>query len=432
MVLHLCKSDKTLLLCTLIECPTFLLPLQVTGKCLAELHPSTTERLLVIIDNIEQLPPRDDLFKLLRNPNTHIVVISKYYTSPKALQKQVDQQLIRGCNIIDVMPLTAIHTTQQIAHAVLKEHHFAPQNDDQETFSRLAEFTSGSPCIISATTALLLSQLQGGDDPHESLRNFAKTILLDNAGASFKPKSVVSDSHKLNSVATGRQPSLVQRVRGIAEDVSELPSVYTTGDDDPWCTSAHYDSWQSISRVVQGCKLSAEEQLLLFCLSVFGCSPVPIALVTELSFVISKASRGSGNLLPKLSEMSLVKIYPIPVVLHSTVEVTVTENSESPFVYVPQLLSRALWKDLMTPLDRAATLATTYKALAVLHHNASPLERAILTGPCALLLEAVELNFDLMGRECYSEVYKLFIQMKVHNMNIVPADLDRKLQDRTR
>ncbi len=384
--------------------------MQTTGKHLAELHPANTERLLIVFDNLDHLPS-GELFKLLRNPNTDIIVISKKYPLPNSLQKQIDQELIRGCNVIDVMPLTMIHTTQCLAHAVLKEHHFAPQNEDQTRFSELAKFTSGSPCILRMVTSLLLSHMCDQDDPHESLSLFADALLLG-TGSTFKPRSVVST----------RQQRPMQRLRSIAQDIWELPSVYSTGDEDPWCTTADYDAWQSVGLIVRGCKLTAEEQLLLFCVSVFDCAPVPIALVTQLSFLIGKASRSPGNLLPKLLEMGLVKPYPTPVVLHSSVSTRVTEDSEPAFVHSPQILSRALWKDLMTPLDRATTLATTYKALLGLKRASSPPEQTLLLGVCTALLEAYELNYDLMGVECYEEVYKLYIQLK-----IVPTDLKQQL-----
>jgi len=133
---------------------------------------------------------------LLRNPNTHIVVISKNYAPPDALLKEVDSQLLRGCRVIDVEPLSMIHTTQRIVHSVLSAHHLAPTNEDQNFFEKLAEFTSGSPVLTDVTTALLLSEIKHDSqdkpqDIHDTLMNFKDQLCLDEMGPSTKPITVV-------------------------------------------------------------------------------------------------------------------------------------------------------------------------------------------------------------------------------------------------
>ena len=79
---------------------------------------SQTHPILIVFDYIDQMPqfsnPTTSIMTLLRNPNTHIVIISKNYAPPDALLKEVDQQLMRGCRVIDVEPLSMIHTTQRM------------------------------------------------------------------------------------------------------------------------------------------------------------------------------------------------------------------------------------------------------------------------------------------------------------------------------
>ena len=180
---------------------------------------------------------------------------------------------------------------------------------------------------------------------------------------------------------------------------------------DPWCTSAPYDSWQSIIKLVEQYNLSPEEHLLLFCLSIFSCSPVPMHVVLQLSAVIAKASNQphlSGSLHSALFNLHLLRCYPAPVILHPSLTV---EDSEHEFLYVPELISRALWKDGMSNVDKAVTISTVYKALRALQPSSGSDAVVLksLHGLCALLLEVCEQNYELVGKQCYQEVYRLLL-----------------------
>ena len=146
---------------------------------------------LVVLDHIDQMPWFSDfstsLMDLLRRPHTHVVAISKTYAPSDALLREIDHKLLRGCKVIDVKPLSMMHTTQRIVHAILSAHHFVPNDEDQKILEKLAQFTSGSPALIDVIAALFLSEMKhdsqnASQDTHDTLVNCTETALVYESG----------------------------------------------------------------------------------------------------------------------------------------------------------------------------------------------------------------------------------------------------------
>ena len=346
------------------------------------------------------------LMGLLKHPNTHIVVISKNYAPPDALLREIDHQLLRGCNIIDVKPLSPIHTTQRIVHSILNAHHLPPTNEDQNIFEKLAQFTSGSPALIDVTAALFLSQMEHNSqnesqDTHDTLVSLSNQLSLDEMDPSTKPVTIVRHE----------PPKGTAKIREISKDVYDNITSIRDPEQDPWCTSSPYDSWQAVTTLIDQCSLSVEERLLLFAVSMFSCSPVPMSVVTEISSMIAKATHKphiSTSLHSKLFQMQLMKRYPLPVILHPSLSVQ-QPSTEPEIVYIPLYIARAIWKDMMCDVDKVVTLVTMYIALRTLADNMGSSNIGFLTGLTSLLVELYELNYELMGKQCYQEVYKLYL-----------------------
>ena len=370
---------------------------------------------LVVFDFSDKVPLQDSpLFDLLKKPNVHIVIISKHSSAPNSLQKAIDRKLLRGTRVIDIQPLSTIHTTQRIVHSVLKHHHLASSNAQQCTFEDLAEFTTGSPAIIDIASSLLVSHLEQATDAstEEALLGFAGVVGL---GTLTKPQSVVR-----NKQQRLLQPPAFLAVREISQSVYDSISTVQESED-AWTTNSHYDSWQVITVLIEQCQLSPEERLLLFCLSNLNCSPIPSILVTEMATMIAKASHQShlaSILHTKLEKRNLLKPYPKPVVYHPSLAPHCPGDTD--FVYVPQLIAEAIWKDMMSDVDKVMALGTIYKAF----HNLlkqSP-SHSFLLGLCSLLVDSYELHYELVGKECFQEVYRLFLskgRAPTHFSNIV-------------
>lgn len=366
---------------------------------LAHLQISQNQHILLVLDGITELPNSDKLHNVMKNRYVHLVFNYKSNEPHDKLVKEVDRKLIRGCVIHLIEPLSTIETTQRIVYSVMKEHHLAPSNEDQQVFERLSEFTSGSPAIVKITTKILLAKFK--EDKQDALMRFSKDVSLELDRKSRLNYPETTHRAKLRSVSKLDIPS----VRSAIQDQVDI---------DIWNTNSDYDSWDSIEELIQSCDFSPKQRLLLNTLCIFSCSPIPYSLVIKLSALITTASQQShiASTLPaKLQEMCLLKKYPSPVVLHPSLADSKRTTECHEFVYVPQYVSQSIWKAI-DEKDHLIALSTVYQALLSLQHVAKPLEACFFSGLCSLLLEAFDFEFQLMGFECYKRVYQLYLEFK--------------------
>ena len=80
---------------------------------------------------------------------------------------------------------------------------------------------------------------------------------------------------------------------------------------------------------------------------------------------------------------------------------------------MPQYITQAIWKDMMSPRDKVVALSTSFMALRTLANNMSSSDTGFLGGLCSLLIEVYEVNYELMGDKCYQEVYKLYLRFHI-------------------
>ena len=188
-------------------------------------------------------------------------------------------------------------------------------------------------------------------------------------------------------------------------DIVPTISKTTFEQRDEWDTKAVYDSWESICDIIHSSGLTPEEQTLLYCLSIFGCCPIPVTFVTSLSMVITMSSGRShltANLLRSLIKKCFVFTYPSPVVMHPSLSSS-KDVLEEEFVYMPQYLASYLWKSL-DDRDRVFALAASYRTLSRLPPR--PHYVQFLLGLAAVLMDAVQLHSDLIEEDCFKEIYR--------------------------
>ena len=369
---------------------------------------SESQQVLIVFDAITRLPDLPEgSRKLLKNPGTHILVLSKTSLPPESLVREIDRDLLRGTTTIDIEPLTAVHATQRVVHTVLSEHHVAPKNQEQEIFEKLAEFMCGSPVLTDIVSALLLHRM-AEDKRHSSdiLCGFSQDIgLKDIEYTASQTAAVLSDRPQISRVAKHR--TISPRVRAVIERT--LPGV---GPELAYSTSA-FDSWVALIRLVKQCKLSPEETMLLKCLSILGCAPIPASLVTDISQYICRASQKpylAASLSSKLLKLKLLWHYPAPLIYHPTLDRQPLPSLEPEFVYVPQYVSNALCKDFFSEEDTIMTIGIVHHVMEAL----PPSTNKQPNFPCGIaqLLEQFSLqNRDVIGQDCYRAVYRLHLML---------------------
>ena len=384
-------------------------------KELSDLPDIDSQPSLIVLDSLDYLSfDESSLFKMLQKASVHVVVLSKNSASLDLLQKEIDQKLLRGITVVDVHPLTPIHTTQRMVHSILKEHHLAPSMADQTTFEKLAEFTSGSPAITEVASSLLDLELKKSDSTTEqALCDFAINVQLSELPQN-KPQTVVRSTDCQPSQHMQQPAVTATPVRDISQCLHE--SIQSLKDSkDAWITSSNYDSWQVMTVLIRQYDLSPEEQLLLNCLSHFHCSPIPIAYIIEISAIITKASHQrhlASSLHAKLKTTKLMTQYPKPVVFHPTLAHS-SASEDVDFMYVPKFIAEAVQKDMMSDIDKVMSVSIIYKAFQnAVRQPRSSVDQAFLLGICSLLFDSYELHFKLVGRQCFQEVYILFLSLQ--------------------
>ena len=372
--------------------------MQAIDSEISALTVNEAQKALFVFDGMTSLPDSEALLRLLKSYYVHVIVLFKNYDSTDKLIKEVDRKLVRGCTIRKVEPLSLIHSTQRIVHSFMKENDFTPSNNDQQVLEKVAEFTAGSPLIVDITSQVVHSCFSDKEEPIQALE---ESLCLENT------PSVSKKNYAL--------PVYRSQTRSASQIMSKAV------DENPqykWATNVEYDSWSSLLTLIDACGLTMEEKLLLNCLSVFSCSPIPFSMVTELASIIAKSAQKqhlAGTLHCNLIKYKLICIYPHPVVLHSSVlHASSQQELGSDFMYVPQYLSQCIWKNLEN-IDQVVAYNLAYHTLVVLHQSVTiknGFENQFYGALCSLLLESVESNFELVGKECYQAVYSLFLNYK--------------------
>ena len=325
-----------------------------------------------MFDGLTQCPESEGLLNLLKGKYLHIIVVSTATESPHNLVKEIDRKLLRGCTIHNTEPLTKIHSTQRIVHSLLKKLEVTPSNADQEMFEKMAEVACGSPVIVDIASEVVTSRYE--QHGSEAVVHLSDILSLDHQELS-------------------------------KQDTSS----YSSGEF--YVTHSTYDSWDSVVNLIDECDLSMEERLLLNCVSIFGCTPVPFTLLTEMSSMIAQTSRSihlAGSLHQKLFQHSLLKVYPQQLVFHPNFNDQVPNDTTSKFLCVPQLVSRSLWNRMMD-VDKVVVLSIAYATVSTLRNHSGDYD---ISGLCSILVQLFERNYDLVGENCYQQLYSLYLSCK--------------------
>ena len=378
-------------------------------KPLNKLRLSDTQQALVVLDNAIELPSSGKLINFLKHSNVHVIILSKSADPLDSFVKEVDKTLIRGCSIHEVKTLSTIDSTQRIVYEISKQYYLKANNNDQAIFEKLAEFTSGSPLIVDIAAQVLLKFVQeNSDEPSEGLNKFADSVQLSKSRKFFH-KSPLASSFRGIDDTYFQVRAISDTLTRLVPNITSVPPNHT----DVWESESEYDSWDSIGALIQRCVTTPGEMLLLQALSIFGCIPIPIQLVTTMSSLIAQSSGHShlgGILHERLMEAKLILRYPQPVVLHSSYTKDDKASEEPLFLYLPQYLASQLW--LCNDIDQVMAVTVAYKALQkVIEEKNAELLHFYLGLIPPLEEKTALLDLGAVKKHCYEAVYELYLQL---------------------
>ena len=369
---------------------------------------SELQQYLFVCDGISELPTSETLLQLLGNRYVHCVMLYHHYLPPDNLIRAIDCKLLRGCKVHHLEPLSMILSTQRIVYSMQKEINFTPKCNDQNIIEKISNFTCGSPILVNIVSRLLCSFINASQQsPQEVLQDFAKAISLNTSQDNC---SSISDSLSSCSSSASSSPSFERPLSVRVSDSFSSISTLSPECRDEWDTLCIYDSWDSIAELLNICQFDSETKLLLDCLSHFGCGPIPVSIVSSLSALISKISGKThlaGSLLSQLMDKGLMKRYPSPVIIYPNLN----HQNTAEFVYMPKYISDCILKQ-MEYSDNVVALVISFQMLTEL-----PTKCYFLLGLLKFLMSVFELNSDLMGENCYKEVYKLYLSHIYQNIS---------------
>ena len=375
---------------------------------------TSTPHILIIFDNISTIPHTTFFNDLLNNNNTHIIVTLNSTTQPKELVKTIDRELLRGTRVIELKPLSSLHTTQRLVHAIMKgcdSDDFTPYNEEQKMLSLITEHTGGSPDIIDVTATLCAKHLSHGDTGirRSFMKDFCKNVIKDEdskrSSESSELKTQVEEEDHFTSAVIAAESAAASRPTD-EEDIPLNPSTLV----------------RFTTNLLQYLNLPQTDYFLLMSLQWFGSVPVPRELIEILQSLIMSASKdqmpSSKTPFDNLLSANLLRVYPATVVTKPSISsqsyahpsslpdtsASLSFICDSDFYYVPQVICDAV-RYQMEPMDKDFSLTAALKALKHFSKegccdltHAAGLANLLSTRPDELIL-------------CFQEIFRLYLSL---------------------
>lgn len=338
---------------------------------------TSDEPTLVILDNLESLPSTSSsLHTLLNRSSTHIIILLYKPSALHTLRKQIDSKLMRGVNVMELKPLSELHSTQRLVHSILSRCDFTPYNKEQRMLADIAEKTMGSPDLVEVTAALLSKYIEE---------------------------------------------------EGEGKFLEKFYNRMTSSEEADFAI-----------HLVKDFNLSRSDFFLLSTLSLFGAVPIPRCLVEEIQLLAVSASPQLPSKLSPLAYLTanhLLNVYP-STLLHSSASHLTTRPShhlytpaltESDFYYVPEIMCDAV-RCCMDDRDLLFSFAAARRSLDRFYssHLKNGQDKGLapfMTGLAMVLANTmashVELQEELSeGMEkCYRAVYRTYLLYSITNDN---------------
>ena len=255
----------------------------------------------------------------------------RYSQPPDKIVKYFDRVHRRGAVVSDIVSMTTTHSVQSVAYEVVRScpEGFTPSSEDRRCFSELAEFTNSSPTLNSIASNLIVRRLKrkGSSStcssiirellPLEELKISSSSDDDDDVDSSQyqKHQPLSQSSKKKNSyttTASSRESegklsvgasflSPSKPATAVAGGVvgADEKTDLLQGDFSPSSSSSlinvQYDPWSSVLKLVRAAKLHPQAEVLLYCMSLFPCCPLPKRLVKKMAEYLVETSSGRGN-----------------------------------------------------------------------------------------------------------------------------------------
>lgn len=329
--------------------------------------------ILLVLDNMQELSILDNLplSVLIHRPSTHTIILSSGNIAPEKVTKMAHKELIRGCNVVTLKPLTWIQSAQRVVYYLMSLYDVCPMNEDQDLFQEIAELVRGCPCVIDLVC------------------------------------------HSINALTMRQRGGVMQGLREFEVEVleptwSEVDQLSPISD---WCLGVF------ISKLLSSLNLSALTMFSLSCLSLINSAPCHILLLHSLEKYLTDLLPGIRfNWEQDLHHNRLVCPYPRPMILLPLEERVRKRDSSfvDRYFYIPDIISSTVY-DLMEPKDKVMGCGVMQRVLGglMLRKDCKESHKLHFHELQHQLLTTVREDITNFSEDIFNAVFQQYISTKI-------------------
>lgn len=329
--------------------------------------------MLLVLDNIEKFSVADNvvLSALARRRSTHIVVTSTGIIPQDTVTLEAHKELVRGCNVVDLKPLSSIQSAQRVVYFLMKRYDLCPMNEEQDLFEQVADLVRGSPYVV------------------ELVCHSANTIIKDHGG----------------QVLEG-----LKRFKYEVVDAT-LDELGSESDGFEWVVGVF------ISKLLSSLNLPAVAFFQFCCLSLVSTTPLHESLILTLEeFLTALLPNTYIAWQRNLLHNRLLYPYPRPVVQPPS---KYRSQRSRPWLvdryfYIPDVIATTVYS-LMEPQDKVMACCVMHRVLAKL------MSRGDVSESFGLHLQSVQRHLVTVVKEdlpAYSEdIFDAVFQQYMARLN---------------
>ena len=118
--------------------------------------PSSREhKKLIVLHNFTSLETCGCILKQLQEASTDIIIVSNEFLFKNDIVTEIDKNLTRGCNLVDVTNLEPMSIIQRMVYGLLEKDSFSIRDADHIVFTLLSEYSRGAATIVHMLTSLM-------------------------------------------------------------------------------------------------------------------------------------------------------------------------------------------------------------------------------------------------------------------------------------
>ena len=95
------------------------------------------------------------ILKQLKEASTDIIIVSNEFLFKNDIVSEIDKNLTRGCNVVDVTNLELMSIIQRMVYGLLEKDSFSIRDADHIVFTLLSEYSRGAATIVHMLTSLM-------------------------------------------------------------------------------------------------------------------------------------------------------------------------------------------------------------------------------------------------------------------------------------